>query len=123
MTTSHQQPPLFGLDPTAPLLAAHHPFDDEPMPPEVAERLIAVIRHEQALREGAQFLPERELCLDCALDDDPAAEPGVPQDVVDRSIGQQLASPGEWDDEAWGSLPLHDVAQLACGHTLARLAS
>lgn len=98
------------------------PTEDERMPPEVVDRLVGVIRHEQALREDAAALPEQELCPDCALDDDPATEAGVPQDVVSRSVEEQRAAPGEWDAEAWGQLPAYDVVLLACGHTTSRLA-
>lgn len=92
---------------------------EEKMPDEVAECIFAAIRREQELRE----LPEQELCTDCAVDDDPATEPGVPQDVVARSTEQTMSSLDEWDEDAFGPLPVYDVVRLACGHTMAQLVS
>lgn len=66
------------------------------------------------------LLPEQELCTDCTLDDDLVTEPGIAQDVVDRSIEPMTLS-SDWDPE-WGSGPLYEVTWLACGHTIARLA-
>ena len=84
---------------------------EEKMPDEVAECIFAAIRREQ------------ELCTDCAVDDDPATEPGVPQDVVARSTEQTMSSLDEWDEDAFGPLPVYDVVRLACGHTMAQLVS
>lgn len=69
----------------------------------------------------SMLLPEQEWCEDCSRDIDAAAEPGMPQDVVERSI-EPLTLPPDWDPD-WGPAPLYDVAYLACGHTLAHLAS
>lgn len=95
----------------------------------VCDVLVGSAPHEEAHAIAQQIrdqnlsarLPEQEWCEDCSPDVDVAAEPGMPQDVVDRSI-EPLILPPDWDPD-WGPAPLYDVAYLACGHTLAHLAS
>ncbi len=60
--------------------------------------------------------PELEWCPNCALDDDPATEAGMPRVVVDRTIETDLS----WDTTL-GHDPEYAVTYLACGHTLAEL--
>lgn len=86
-------------------------------PSEDAENIAQQIKDQNV----APLLPEQEWCEDCSGCNDPAAEPGMPQDVVNRSV-EQLTLPSDWDP-GWGHGPLYDVTYLACGHTLARLAS
>lgn len=97
---SINQQSLFPFDEFDPSLA-----EDELMPFTVAERLEMAIQHEQFLRDQARRPREQELCLYCAVDDDPATEPGVPQDVV----GHEDRYPFE-----------EEVVVLACGHRFVR---
>jgi hypothetical protein len=73
------------------------------------------------MQTAAALLPEQEWCDSCSRDDDPGADPGMPQDVVRRDT-EPLPLPEDWES-AWGPAPHYDVTYLACGHTVARLAS
>ncbi|WP_424862882.1 hypothetical protein [Streptomyces sp. MMS24-I29] len=68
------------------------------------------------------LLPEQEWCDHCALAEGPADEtaaPGMPRDVVLRSV-EAGDLPPDWDP-ARGPGPQYDVAYLSCGHAVSQL--
>ncbi|MCX5103567.1 hypothetical protein [Streptomyces sp. NBC_00439] len=71
---------------------------------------------EHALSDVAPQLPEMEWCNFCSYDE--ACEPGMPREVVNRTVGPVLP-PVDWD-ERWGQGPPYEVTSLACGHLLAQ---
>ena len=72
----------------------------------------AAIAQQIRLQTAAALLPEQDWCEYCTHDEDPAPEPGMPQDIVDRAL-EHLPTHWDWED---GSL--FDVVYLACGHTI-----
>ncbi|MFE6939571.1 hypothetical protein [Streptomyces chartreusis] len=62
-------------------------------------------------------LPELEWCPFCSYDE--TSEPGLPRDIVKRTVEPALP-PEDWDP-SWGQGPLYEVTYLSCGHTLAEL--
>lgn len=76
-----------------PIVTLTHPVRDVlfgSAPHEEAHAIAQQIRDQNL----SALLPEQEWCEDCARDVDAAAEPGMPQDIVDRSIEQLTLPPG-----------------------------
>ncbi|MFJ5725489.1 hypothetical protein [Streptomyces sp. NPDC093149] len=72
---------------------------------------------EHELPVVAAQLPEMEWCNFCSYDE--VYEPGMPREVVHRTIA--FALPREDWDERCGQGPQYEVTYLACGHTFAQL--
>ncbi|MEV0445742.1 hypothetical protein AB0I84_20830 [Streptomyces spectabilis] len=70
----------------------------------------------ELLGDAAQ-LPELEWCPLCSCDE--TSEPGLPRDIVKRTV-EPAPPPEDWDP-SWGQGPLYEVTYLSCGHTLAEL--
>lgn len=66
----------------------------------------------------ALFLPEQEWCAQCALDE--TSEPGMPRDVVSRSVAPVAVLP-VGGNSAGEPGSLCDITWLFCGHTIAQL--
>lgn len=66
------------------------------------------------LQTAAVLLPEQDWCELCAHEDDPATEPGMPRDIVDRCL-ESLRRYATWESD-----PRYEVTYLVCGHTITR---
>ncbi|MGW3974232.1 hypothetical protein ACWEFD_33685 [Streptomyces ardesiacus] len=69
------------------------------------------------LRGVAAQLPDLETCPFCSYDE--TSEPGLPRDIVKRTVEPALP-PEDWDP-SWGHGPLYEVTYLSCGHTITEL--
>ena len=85
---------------------------------EYGEEVLAEVPGPADLDEIAIRLPEQEWCAVCSLDE--TSEPGMPRDVVSRSVEQSTQLPG--DSNSTGAPgPLYEITWLSCGHTIAQL--
>jgi hypothetical protein len=82
------------------------------------EEVLAEVPDPADLDEIAVRLPEQDWCAVCALDE--TSEPGMPRDVVSRSVEQPTQLPGDWNFTGEPG-PLYDVTWLSCGHSIAQL--
>ncbi|MFK0154087.1 hypothetical protein ACIQVK_18700 [Streptomyces sp. NPDC090493] len=69
------------------------------------------------LLDHSPQLPEPEWCPFCSYDE--TSEPGLPRDIVKRTVERALP-PEDWCP-GWGQGPLYEVTHLSCGHTLGEL--
>ncbi|MET9657876.1 hypothetical protein [Streptomyces sp. NPDC006510] len=81
-----------------------------------ADSGVVGVAAEQALSDVAPQLPEMEWCNFCSYDE--VCEPGMPREVVNRTVGPALP-PEDWDAR-WSQCPPYEVTSLTCGHLLAQ---
>jgi hypothetical protein len=79
------------------------------------EAALAELPSPADLAEIAVRLPEQEWCAHCVLDE--TSEPGVPRDVVSRSVEHVTLLPSDWNATGEPG-PLYDITWLSCGHTI-----